>query len=416
MTTVLLRGGRVLDPVDGSVVARDLGVVGGRIAPPGAASGGRVVDLGGAIVAPGFVDLHAALVHPGRDGGAAAAGGFTTVVASPERPAVLDRPDTVRALLDRAASAPCRVLAAGALTPGLKGDDLAELGLLARAGARWFGHGAVLLGSARVLRHALEYAARLGLPVCLRAGEPELEDGGVVREGPRSVGLGLPGVPPESEESGIHRLAALARLTGARLHVSHVWSAAGVEALRRVRGTGVSLTASTTVHHLGLDPDAVGRSPYDGDLRFVPPLGDAADRAALREALRDGTLDAVATDHLPWPRHAKDRPFAAARPGAVALDLALPLVLSALDRDLLTAVRALSVGPRRALGLPPARLAVGEVADLVVVDPDGATHVDRPRGAHANTPLAGAVLPGAVHATWVGGRPTSEVGSPGDTG
>lgn len=398
-----LVNGRVLDPVTGAVQARSLCLEGGLlVADDGGPAEER--DLEGHIVAPGFVDLHGALVHPERDGRAAVAGGFTTVLASVDHPGALDRVDAVAALQARSARAPCRVEAVGALTVDLAGEALAEVGLLCRAGCVAVGQGARVLASSRVLRHALEYAERVGARVFLRGADPDLERGGVVAEGSRAVRLGLPAVPAAAEEIGIHRLAALARLTGARVHVTHVWSAAGVRALRRLHDEGATLTASTTAAHLALDPDATGLSPYDGQLRFVPPLGDEQDRQALAQAVLDGVIVAVASDHRPWPAHAKEGTLEEARPGAVTLDATFPLVLGALGGDVVAAVRALTVGPARVLGREPARLQPGEPADLVSLDPDASVLLDRPRGAHGNTPLAGSSLTGRVVSTWVGGR------------
>lgn len=402
MSTFRLVDVRALDPVTGTTTSREIGVRDGVLCDPADVADAETFSGGGHLLMPGFVDLYTALVHPERDGAAAVAGGFTTVVASPEHPTLLDRPDAVTALRGRWADAPCRVQVVAALTSGLEGADLAEVGLLREAGAVAVGQGSRLLDRARVLRHALEYAERLGLTVFLRGGEADLEAGGVVRDGPRAVRLGLPGVPIEAEEIGIHRIAALARRTGASVHLTHVWTAAGVRALRRVRDEGLSITASTTAWHLALDPDSTGRNPYDGRLRFVPPLGDTEDRAALVQAVKDGIVDAVASDHRPLPPHAQDHAFQAATPGAAGLDVAFSLALSALG-DPVSVARALSAGPRRVLGLAPAKLHLGEVADLVLVDPEGETRVDRPLGAHANTPIAGATLPGRVLATWVGG-------------
>ena len=333
--------------------------------------------------------------------------------ASADHPAALDRPDAVEALVARTQRAACRVLPVGALTEGLGGRELAEIGMLSAAGCVAVGQGAAAVGSPRVLRHALEYAARLDVTVMVRGAEPELEKDGVALEGPRSIRLGLPGVPAVSEEIGIHRIAALARLTGARVHITHVWTAAGVQALRRVKAEGARITASTTAMHLALDPDATDLSPYDGHLRFVPPLGSPEDRAALADAVKDGVIDGVASDHRPWPAYAKDGTLEEARPGSVSLDAAFSLVLHALGGDLVSTVRALSAGPSAVLDLPVPRLQPGERADLVLLDPGSHTLLDRPAGAHSNTPLAGTRLDGAVVATWCAGARTFGSGAAG---
>ena len=329
---------------------------------------------------PAFVDLH------GRDAtvDAALRGGFRVVVVGP-----LEQPSDVRAQLLSHTDARVRFLVAGALTKGLRGDEIAELGLLVRAGATVLSNGGVPLKNARVLRHVLEYAGRTGVPVMLRAADPDLEAGGVVREGPRASWLGLPAVPPEAEEIGITTVAALVRRTGTAVHLTHLWSARGVEALRRARAEGLPITASTTPHHLALSDDLIDATAYAGVCRFTPPLGDAADRRALIDALRDGTIDAVATDHKLVPLHLQDREIEIAEPGTRGLETAFALVLGAVG-DAELAVRLLSTGPARVLGLA--------VADTVEIDAtlDWDVDADSLGGPPYNTPLFGARLRGRV--------------------
>lgn len=401
MSGLRITGARLLDPVAGTLREGELRIRDGRLVddlPDHAPS----VDAGGKVVAPGFIDLHGAIVSPERDGRAAVQGGFTTVVASPDHPRVLDRVDAISAFKASCEAAPARVLPLGALTLGTQGEALAEIGMLLAAGCVAVGQGASPVASTRVLRHALEYAERVGATVHLRGAEPDLEQGGVIADGPRAVRLGLPGVPSAAEEIGIHRIGALCRLTGARVHVSHVWSAAGVSALRRVRAEGIAVTASTTAWHLGLDPDATGLSPYDGQLRFVPPLGDAGDRAALVDAVLDGVIDGIASDHRPWAAHRKEATIEEVAAGSSSLTTAFALAFAAMGQDLVATVRAFTAGPSRVLGRQPAQLRSGELADLVVLDPQGGTAVPlRPPG---NTPLAGLELPGRVVACCVEGQ------------
>lgn len=331
-------------------------------------------------VVPAFVDLY------GRDAtvDAALRGGFRAVVVGP-----LEQPSEVRARLASYADGRVRFLVAGALTKGLRGEEIADVGLLVKAGATVLSNGGVPLKSARVLRHVLEYAGRMGVPVLLRAADPDLEAGGIVREGPRASWLGLPAVPPEAEEVGITTVAALVRRTGTPVHLTHLWSARGVEALRRARAEGLPITASTTAHHLALSDDLIDATAYAGACRFVPPLGDAADRRALIDALRDGTIDAVATDDKRVPLHLQDREIEIAEPGSRGLETAFALVLGAVG-DVGVAARVLSSGPARVLGLT-----MGESIE-VDRDRDWVVDADALGGPPYNTPLLGARLRGRV--------------------
>lgn len=401
-----LRGGRIVDPEQGVDAIADLYIEGDRVvqAPVDAATF-EVVDCRGQIVAPAFVDLHAAWPDLALGAAAAVGGGFATVALAPGAPSPIERPAEVRDLVARAGTLPVDVRVSAALTIGLAGDQIGDVALLAHAGAAILSNGVQPIRSVRLLRNLLEYTGRLGVPLFLRAADIDLEAGGVVREGPRAAWLGLPSVPPEAEEIGISTVAALVRRTGARVHLTHVWSARGVVALRRARHEGLPITASTTSHHLAVSDDLLERLDYAGTCRFQPPLGDTEDRAALIEALRDGTLDAVATDHRPVPLHLQDRELEIAVPGALSHETALPLVLSALP-DLSAAIRALATGPARILG-QVATLRPGAHADVVVFDPQRAWTVgyDTLHGPPFNTPLFGASLQGAVTATFARGRP-----------
>lgn len=399
--------GRVVEPALGRVEERDLFVEDGRVveAPSTVDGSWERVDCEGLVVAPGLVDLHARLADLERDGRAAIAGGFTTVVMSPAQPRPLDDPSYAKNLLHRARDrVPCRLELAGAATEGLKGEGLAEMGTLIASGCRVLSQGVEPIRSTRVLRSVLEYAGRFRCPLFLRAVDVDLERG-VIREGERSVVLGLPGVPPEAEELGVLRIGVLSRLTGTAVHLTHLWSRRGVDAVRRLRADGVAITASTLTHHLILDDTLVEESAYSGSSRFLPVLGDAEDRAALVEGLRDGTLQAVATDHLPLAPFEQDVEMQEATPGAVALETAFSLVLQASEGDLLTTFGALASGPARVLGLEHGSLAPGAMADLVVVDPDERWVVSRASSyaSQSNTPLMDRTLRGRVRMTIVGG-------------
>lgn len=405
-----LQGGRVVDPASGEDAVRDVFVDGDTIvAAPDDRDAFTPIDCEGLVVAPGFVDLHACMPDPATESAAAVAGGFTTVVLSPANPHPIERPAVVRDLLARAAEARCRIALAGALTAGLKGEEIADVGLLTRAGCAVLSNGATPVRNARVLRHLLEYAGRFDAPVFLRAADVDLEGNGIVREGPRAAWLGLPYVPPEAEEIGITTVAALVRRTGTPVHVTHVWSRRGVDALRDARDEGLPITGSTTAHHVALDDSVIDELAYAGACRFVPPLGDAEDRAALVQALADGVLVGVASDHRPVPLHLQDRELELAVPGQIAFQTALPLVLRALG-SVPAAVAALATGPSRLIGRP-ATLTPGAPADLVVLDPDVTWVADAEALASAttNTPLLGRPLAGLVRLTMVAGRPVQEV-------
>lgn len=404
-----LAGGRVVDPHTGEDAVRDVFVADGEIVANGG-DGFVRLECGGLVVAPGFTDLHANLQDVGAAARAGVAGGFTTIVLAPGHPAPIERPSVARDLLVRAGSAPCRVEIAGALTVGLRGEDVADVGLLLEAGCAALSNGTTPIRNARVLRHVLEYAGRFKRPILLRAADPELEAGGIVREGPRAMWLGLPYVPPEAEEIGVSVVAALVRRTGVPVHLTHLWSRRGVDALRRARSEGLPVSGSTTTHHLALDDGIIDESAYAGGCRFVPPLGDASDRQALAQALRDGVLAGVATDHRPVAPHEQDRELELAVPGAVGLETALPLVLEALDHDVVAAVRALATGPAAVLGAV-ATLRVGAPADLVVFDPDGEWTVGRDtlRSPWANTPLLGRQVRGVAKLVVARGRVVHEL-------
>ena len=409
-----LEGGRVVCPLSGRDEVGDVWVHDGRIvAPPSGGDGqSQTLDCRGLVIAPAFVDLGTCLWDPGYtwredlDSGsrAGARGGFATLVACPLTDPVTDGPGYVRDLVARAALAPgARVLAAGALTIKLAGRDLAEVGLMIEAGCVALSDGAVGLADAGLLRHAMQYLRPFGLPLLLRPSEPVLEALGVMHEGAVSLRLGLPGVPPAAEEIGIARAVALARATGARVHLSHVTTAVGVELLRRAQADGVAITGSVPARSLVLTDEAVETSAYDPNFRLVPPLRPPADVRALIDAVRDGVIACVGADHVPHGLVDKEHEFGAAESGAMGLETALQATLGGLEGDVVAAVRALAVGPAAVIGRRAA-IEFGAVADLVIFDPDVLRPVVGPfesRG--CNEPLVGRELPGQVIQTYRAG-------------
>ena len=435
--TFLLTGVRVIDPNDGTDAVRDLAVIDGflddpRAVPPDAAR----IEAAGWVVAPGLCDLHTHLREPG-DGGAetiasgsraAAHGGYTTVCAMPNTDPPLDEPARVAWVLERARDESCRVRVIGALTRGREGESLASLGVMAEAGAVAFSDDGAAVPSPRLTRSALTYLRGLGLPLIEHAEDASLAAGAVMRAGPTASRLGLTGWAPSAELTVVERDIALAEETGARLHLTHLSTAASLEAVRRARARGLPVTCDVTPHHMALtdawvsgarrfawdEPDGPGGVDldwaYDTSCRVNPPLPSRDDAIALLAGLADGTIDAIASDHAPHPPERKLVPFDQAAPGMIGLETALSLGLAAVAAgrlDLPTLVAALSIRPAEIIG-ERRSLAPGQPADLVAFDPDARWTVaasDLESGS-SNTPLLGMELPGVVRMTMADGRVT----------
>ena len=418
-TDVLLRDGAVAD-------------VGPGLAVP---DGARVLDGGGRLVAlPGLVDLHTHLREPGREDAetvetgtrCAARGGFTAVHAMANTDPVADTAGVVEqvARLGREAGW-CDVHPVGAVTVGLAGERLAELGAMADSAARVrvFSDDGHCVSDALLMRRALEYVRAFDGVVAQHAQEPRLTVGAQMHEGEVSARLGLQGWPSVAEEAVVARDALLAAHVGGRLHVCHVSTAGTVAVVRAAKAAGVDVTCEVTPHHLVLTDDLA--SSYDPVYKVNPPLRTAADVAALREALADGTVDCVATDHAPHPREAKETEWGAAPPGMLGLETALGVVVEALGGpgrvDWAQVAERTSAAPARigrlaGQGRP---LAAGEPAHVCLVDPDAAWTVDPRTSASLsrNSPWAGRLLPVQVVATFLRGRPTHlHPGAPGALG
>jgi dihydroorotase len=419
VTRVLIRGGRLLDPVSGLDELGDLLVEEGRIAAAGGridGQGAQVIEAAGAWVSPGFVDLHTHLREPGQEykediasgGRAAAAGGFTTIACMANTQPVNDDPATTDFILDRARQdSPVRIYPVAAATRGLEGQVMTEMVALVAAGAVAFSDDGRTIMDAGVMRRVLSYSRLVGAPVIAHCEDRCLVGEGVVNEGPCSTRLGLPGNPAIAETVMVERDILLAELTGAHLHVAHVSVAGAGDAIRRARERGVNVTAEVTPHHLALtDEETLG---FDTHTKVAPPLRSAADVAACRAGLVDGTLDAIATDHAPHAVHEKDQEFTVAPPGMIGLETALAVVLDLVREGVLTPlelVRRLSTNAARILRRPGGSLARGEPADLVLVDPDRRWTYDPSKGfsKSRNSPWAGRPLQGRAIATLVAGR------------
>ena len=420
MRSLLIRGGRVIDPSSNLDRVTDVLLKDGRVeaiddrlsAPDDA----QVIDAAGHVVCPGLVDLHVHLREPGGEhketiatgSMAAVAGGFTTVCAMPNTDPPIDDPAAVgfvRAEGLRAGRA--RVHPVGAISVGLAGERLTEFGEMVEAGAVGVTDDGRPVSDAGLMRLALEYARTFDIPVAAHCEVLTLSRKGSMNEGLVSTRLGLTGIPNAAEDAMIARDLILAELTGGRLHIQHVSTRNGVEMIRRAKDAGLLVTAEATPHHLTLTEEAVDR--YRTDAKMNPPLRTEADRQAVRAGLADGTLDCIATDHAPHHYDEKEQAFDDAPFGIVGLETALGLVLThVVDEGVLSLPRAIermTVGPARAFGLEGGTLRRGAPADVTIFDPSADWRVDpkRFRSRSRNTPFAGWPLRGRALVTIVGG-------------
>ena len=419
---LLLKGGRVVDPARRYDKAADVLLADGRVAQVGArlpARDAEVVDVTGLVVCPGFIDIHTHLREPGREDKetiasgtrAAAAGGFTAVCAMPNTDPVNDNAGITRSILEKARlEGTVRVYPIGAITRGSLGQELAEYGDLREAGCVAVSDDGKPVASARMMRRALEYARAFELTVIDHCEEPTLSENACMNEGPVATLLGLRGVPAAGEAMVVARDVLLAELTQGKLHVAHLSATASVEAVRRGKARGVRVTAEATPHHLLLTDAAVRDSGYDTSTKMNPPLRSEADRRAVIEGLRDGTIDCIATDHAPHTVDDKKVEYDHAAFGIVGLETAVALCLDRLVGrkllDLRALVRLLSTSPARILGLPGGTLAPGSPADVTVLDLKRKRSVDASRfqTKGRNTPFGGWSLTGWPAMTVVSGR------------
>ena len=406
--TIHLKGGRVVCPASGTDAVGDLWIKDGEIInKDDAGERVTVVDCAGKVIAPGFTDLGAELCDPGKTwredlasgSEAGAAGGFTTIVASPRTDPVLDTPVSIADTRSRCMTVSgARIEVSGALTIGLDGEHMSELGLIVDAGAVALSDGRRTMMNAALLRRSLDYARPFGVPVMLRPGDRDLEGAGVMHEGEVSTQIGLRGIPAAAEEIGVAKGIALARLTGARVHLSQVTTAGSVELLRTAKASGVDVTAAVPARHLVLTDREVDHSVYNTATRLLPPLRSEQDRDAVCVGVADGTIDCISADHVPMTSLEKEHEFMHAKPGAMGLETAFSAALTALG-DIGKVVVALAVKPAAVIG-KNARLTPGSIADVVVLDVEAQRTVAGPyRSKGLNEPLEGAVLTGQVVAT-----------------
>lgn len=417
-TKILIENARLVCPASGRDEPGTLAIADGRIVASEGFTPDARIDAAGAVLAPGLVDLHARLRAPGSaaEGSidselrAAVAGGVTTLVCPPDTDPVLDEPglvDMLRTRCERAGLA--QVLPLGALTRGLQGEALAEMDALVAAGCAALTQAETPLRNTSTLFRALQYAASFGHAVWLRPSDFYFGNG-VAGAGALATRLGLAGVPVQAETIALHTLFELVRATGARLHLQRLSSAAGVALLRAAKAEGLPVTADVSVHSLHLTDLDIGF--FDSSARLTPPLRQARDRDALREALADGTIDALVSDHAPIGADAKALPFAEAEPGASSIELLLGLALLWAEQRGAGLREALAPLTQRAAAVlgRSASLAIGQPADLVLFDPIARAPVEPERflSKGRSTPFAfartGLELPGKVVGSWVAGR------------
>jgi dihydroorotase len=423
--SMLLRGGRVIDPSQSMDQTADVLIVGSKIEAVGPRVGndaaGRdgleTIECAGLVVSPGFVDVHCHLREPGREevetiasgARAAAAGGFTAVCAMPNTDPVTDNQAAVGFIIRQATIADAaRVYPIGAISVGQRGGSLAEFGEMIAAGAVAVSDDGKPVESAHLMRTALEYARTFGIPVADHCEEPTLANGGAMNEGLVSARLGLKGIPAEAEEIMAIRDILLARRTGGHIHLCHMSTRGSVELIRWGKDRHINVTAEVCPHHISLTEDCV--EGYDTNAKMNPPLRTADDVAALQEAVRDGTIDLIATDHAPHHYDEKEREFADAPNGIIGLETALAvnvtwLVASGII-DLSTLIERMSCAPARVFKLPGGTLRRGTAADVTVFDSELKWLVEpkRFKSKGRNTPYAGQTLQGRTRCTIVGGR------------
>jgi dihydroorotase len=417
--SILIKNGHVIDPgrVNGPA---DVLIENGRIAAVGpklkSPMDARILDATNRIVLPGFIDLHVHFREPGYEyketiatgSAAAVAGGFTSVCCMPNTNPVNDNQSITEFILEKARAAGlARVFPVGAITKGSEGKELAEIGDLHRAGCVAISDDGLPVMNSLVMRRAMEYAIAFDLPVVDHCEDLHLSEGGCMNEGLVSTQLGLPGVPAAAEDVMVARNLALAELTGARLHLAHLSTAGSVRMVREAKARGIKVTAEACPHHFMLTEEAVCR--YNTHAKMNPPLRAWADVQAIKDGLRDGTIDVIATDHAPHAAQEKQQEFAAAPNGIVGLETAWPLTLTLVEEGVLTleaAVAKLTTGPARAFRLNHGTLAAGADADVVIANVQEPWEIDpaRFRSRSRNTPFAGWKVKGRILTTIVGGK------------
>ncbi len=420
MGKLIIKNGRVIDPATRRDETADLLIEGFHIEavePNIEVEGARVYDAAGKIVAPGFIDLHVHLREPGlphaetieTGARAAAAGGFTRICCMPNTQPVNDSATVTGYILEKARqSAVVKVHPIGAITQGSKGEELAPIGTLKRAGVVAISDDGMPVMNARVMRRAMELARSFGLTVVQHCEDLHLSSGGDMHEGVASCRRGLRGIPACSEDVMVARDLLLAEITGARYHVAHLSTKNSMAMVAFAKSRGLPVTCEVTPHHLALtDEDSI---PYDSNFKMKPPLRGREHLEALLEGVADGTVDAVATDHAPHTGYQKMQEFERCPFGVIGLETAVAVVFDVLFHpgriSLMRLVELFTTGPAQAFGLPAGRLAPGEAADVTILDPEleWTYDVNRTFSKSKNSPFDGRRFRGAAVATFVDGQ------------
>ncbi|MBZ5670853.1 MAG: dihydroorotase [Acidobacteriia bacterium] len=421
MASILIKGGRVLSPedqLDGELDVRVEDGVIREIAPNLGGAADETLDARGNVVAPGFVDIHVHFREPGGEISetletglaAAVAGGFTAVSTMPNTKPVIDRPELVRAQIEKARSLGlARLFPVAAVSMASQGESLTDVAALVAAGAAAFSDDGRPVKTAGLLRRALERTRDLGVPVSDHCEDPSLSGAGVINEGPVAVKLGVRGIPGSSEDVCVARDLVMAEATGGRLHIMHLSTARALDMVRQAKRRGVRVTCEVTPHHFTLTDEAV--LTHGTNAKVNPPLRSAADVEAIRAGIADGTVDAIATDHAPHAPELKAKPLGTEAPsGVIGLETAPGLALTELVHTGLISlwhlVSLLSANPARIIGQPLGRLQVGGAADVTIFNPDleWTYHVAEGRSKSRNSPFDGRTFRGAATATIVAGR------------
>ncbi len=419
MGTILIRGGRVIDPASGRDEVTDVLIEGPRIARVGGATrkADEVIEADGLIVAPGLIDMHVHLREPGKQeeetiasGSAAAiAGGFTTVACMPNTEPVVDNEASAEFVFLQAERAGlANIYPIGAITKRQEGRELAEIGQLSRAGAVAFSDDGFCVADAGLMLQALDYARMFDKPIIDHCEDVNLSLDGVMHEGYYSMALGLPGIPAASEEVMVGRDLILAEMTKGHLHVAHVSTRGSVELIRQAKARGVNVTCEVTAHHFALTDECV--TTFDPRYKMNPPLRTAEDAHSLREALADGTIDCIVSDHAPHATEEKQVEFSHAPFGVIGMESLLPVVVKTLiEPGVVTwpqAVAAMTINPARILRLPKGALTPGADADLTLIDPKVSWTIDAKqfRSKSRNCPFDGWPVTGRAHTVIVAGE------------
>jgi dihydroorotase len=426
---ILIRGGRVIDPAQGIDRHLDVWIADGKVlalepdirtplqrGPDDPRPTPRIIEAQGCVVAPGFLDMHVHFSEPGFEYKetiatgltAAAAGGFTAVATMANTKPVNDTPAVTEFMMRRAAAvAGTRLFPIGAVSVGLAGEELAEIGGMHKAGIVGLSDDGMPVMNPRLMRRAMEYGRMLDLPVLSHCEDHRLSTGGVMHEGVVSTGLGLIGVPAVAENVMVYRDIQLAALTGAHLHVQHVSTAEAVDLVRRAKEQGIAVTAEACPHHFTLTHEAV--QGYNTNTKVNPPLRTAADVEAVKIGLQDGTLEVIASDHAPHHVSEKDQDYLMAPAGMIGLETSVGLALRLYHEGILSLPQLIAkytIHPASILSVPCGTLRVGSSADVTILDIDYAYEVDATmlRSRSKNSPFLGWHLRGAAVATLVSGE------------